>query len=167
MSDIPASRQLPVLQARDLAPTPVFDKVAMKPGKPLTFARHGKTPVLGLPGNPVSAFVSFELFVRPLLRRMQGDTRPYRTRLPCHLTAPHRHRTGRLELARARLSATQAGFHASLLGRQGSGALPALVGVDALVLLPSAQSSFTPDERLWALVLGGPGSDQAPFGAVD
>jgi molybdopterin molybdotransferase len=68
-----------------------FWKVRMKPGKPLSFGRHGHKPVVGLPGNPVSAFVSFELFVRPGLRKMLGDLRPWRMQLPVRL----RHDLGR------------------------------------------------------------------------
>ena len=49
-------------------------KVAMKPGKPFSFGMNGRVPVFGLPGNPVSTFVAFELFVRPALLAMQGAT---------------------------------------------------------------------------------------------
>ena len=53
-----------------------FRQVRMKPGKPLLFGTRGDTLVFGLPGNPVSAFVCFELFVRPALRMLGGHARP-------------------------------------------------------------------------------------------
>jgi molybdopterin molybdotransferase len=57
----------------------IFHNVAQKPAKPMLFARHDKTLVFGLPGNPVAAFLGFELYVGPLIRRMCGDTE-YKTR---------------------------------------------------------------------------------------
>ena len=57
-------------------------KVAMKPGKPFSFGMNGRVPVFGLPGNPVSTFVAFELFVRPALLAMQGATVTQRPRAP-------------------------------------------------------------------------------------
>ncbi|MEZ4256911.1 MAG: molybdopterin-binding protein [Polyangiales bacterium] len=65
-------------------------KVAMKPGKPLTFALAGAVPIVGLPGNPVSASVAFEVFVRPGLRIQLGDRRPFPAPVPAELTAPSR-----------------------------------------------------------------------------
>src|SRR5690606_10391361 len=66
-----------------------FWKVAMKPGKPLSFAVHEGVPVIGLPGNPVSAMVTFEVFVRPGLRRMLGDPRPFRASATVALAHDH------------------------------------------------------------------------------
>jgi molybdopterin molybdotransferase len=109
----------------------------MKPGKPLSFGRHGRVPVLGLPGNPVSAWVTFELFVRPGLRRMLGDPRPSRARLPVRLTRDLRRSGGRTEFARARLRWSEGGLWADLLAQQSSGALSSLVGVDALCEIPA------------------------------
>ncbi|HEX5661072.1 MAG TPA: gephyrin-like molybdotransferase Glp, partial [Polyangiales bacterium] len=94
-----------------------FWKIKMKPGKPVAFGRAGAVPVLGLPGNPVSAWVTFELFVRPGLRRMLGDPSPTRTRGKVRLAAPIKRQPGRPEYARARLD----GALAHLFPRQGSG----------------------------------------------
>jgi molybdopterin molybdotransferase len=114
-----------------------FWKVRMKPGKPLSFAKHGRVPVLGLPGNPVSAWVTFELFVRPGLRRMLGDLAPSRPRLPVKLAHALKRKAGRTEFARARLVPTPEGWRGELLAQQGSGALSSLVGVDALLEIPA------------------------------
>ena len=61
---------------QDLGIQPLFHQVAMKPGKPLFFGTRGETLVFGLPGNPVSSFCGFELFVRPAIRKMAGHAQP-------------------------------------------------------------------------------------------
>jgi molybdopterin molybdotransferase len=126
----------------------------MKPGKPVSFAMHGRVPVLGLPGNPVSAFVCFELFVRPGLRAMLGDPTPNRPRITVRLSRPYTHTPGRTELVRARLSRDTEGFVADVPPRQGSGSLPSIVGVDALVVIPAERSEVGTDEPLEALLIG-------------
>jgi molybdopterin molybdotransferase len=130
-----------------------FWKVRMKPGKPLAFARHGQVPVLGLPGNPVSSWVTFELFVRPGLRRMLGDPRPQRPRLSVQLAAALKRKPGRTEFARARLVRAAQGFVAELLAHQGSGSLPSLVGVDALVEIDAECDALASGATLNALLL--------------
>ena len=138
-------------------------RVAMKPGKPLTFGRRGDVPVLGLPGNPVSALVGFEVFVRPGLRRMLGDPAPFRPRVLVELAAEHRHSTGRLELARAGLERRDGRLLARLHARQGSGSLPSVVATDAYVLLDADRERFEAGERLPALALEGRAAEP-PFG---
>lgn len=134
-----------------------FWKIRMKPGKPVAFARHGRVPVLGLPGNPVSSWVTFELFVRPGLRTMLGDPRPQRPRIRVSLAEPLRRSPGRTEFARAQLECSADGAtRARLVRRQGSGAVPALVGVEALVVIPAECESIDVDEPLDALLLGRP-----------
>ncbi len=131
-----------------------FWKIQMKPGKPVSFAKHGRTPVLGLPGNPVSSWVTFELFVRPGLRKMLGDPTPFRRRAQVRLAGPITRSTGRVEFARARLAMAQDGsLVAHLAARQGSGSLPALLGVDALVVLPADRAALDATDALEALVL--------------
>ena len=130
-----------------------FWKIRMKPGKPVAYARKGRVPVLGLPGNPVSSWVTFELFVRPGLRRMLGDPCPARPRLTVRLAEPLRRSPGRTEFARARLARDGAQVVARLASRQGSGALPALVGVDALVVIPAEREALSADEPLEAILL--------------
>ena len=147
---------------------PQFWQIAMKPGKPLSFGLYGPAReqiVVGLPGNPVSAMVTFEVFVRPGLRAMQGDPRPYRRSQPVHLARAHRHGTGRTELARARLEVGPEGeLVAHLHPRQGSGALTSVAGAEALVILPADQAEFAAGERLPALLLDeSRGSASSPF----
>jgi molybdopterin molybdotransferase len=130
-----------------------FWKVHMKPGKPVSFGQHGRVPVIGLPGNPVSAFVGFELFVRPGLRVMLGDPAPERPRLSVRLAAPLVRKAGRPELIRARLTRQQGALLAQPAARQGSGSLPSLVDVAALVLIPGELEHVSPERDLEAILL--------------
>jgi molybdopterin molybdotransferase len=130
-----------------------FWKVRMKPGKPLAFAQAGDVPVLGLPGNPVSAFVTFELFVRPGLRKMIGALQPVRPRVRVALAAPLTRKPGRVEFARARIERDGERLVARLAARQGSGAVSALANVDALVIVPAETTELDAGSTLEALLL--------------
>jgi molybdopterin molybdotransferase len=132
-----------------------FWSVRMKPGKPVSFARHGRVPVLGLPGNPVSAWVTFELFVRPGLRTMLGDPSPHRPRVQVVLATGIKRSAGRTEFARARLTRREGELLAEPLARQSSGALSSMVGVDALLEIPADCSELSPGTLLNALLLRG------------
>lgn len=143
-----------------------FWKVRIKPGKPLTFGRRGSTPLVGLPGNPVSAMVTFEVFVRPAIRRMLGDPRPFRVRHTVDLARDHRHSPGRPELIRATVERTGDRLLAHPLRLQGSGSLPSMVGVDALVLLEAGRRDFRAGEPRDAVLLHDrQGSTTPPFDA--
>ena len=82
-----------------------FWGVAVRPGKPLAFGVRGRTLVFGLPGNPVSALVGVELFVRPALLALQGASDPGPRYEIARLAAPLRRNAARDELARARIAA--------------------------------------------------------------
>jgi molybdopterin molybdotransferase len=140
-----------------------FWKVAVKPGKPVLFGCRGAQRVLGLPGNPISALVTFVLFAQPLLRALQGDRTPYPLRVPVRLAHGLRRRSGRTELLRARLVPDASGLRAELHPLQGSGSLPSMAGADALVVVPAERADLVEGESLSALLLGGPGSAQPPF----
>lgn len=131
-----------------------FWKVAMKPGKPLAFgvARSG-TLVFGLPGNPVSAMVSFELFVRPALRTMLGALEVERPRAEVTLGADYRKQAGRAHFVRARLRRDGGALVATPHERQGSGMLSSMVGVDALIEIPAATSALSAGDRATAVLL--------------
>jgi len=130
-----------------------FHKVAMKPGKPLLFAMRGTTPFVGLPGNPVSSWVAFELFVRPCLRQMLGHSLVHPRTFRVRLGHTHTRSTGRVELARARLTIDGHATTAHLIAQQGSGSLPSLVAVDALVVFPADQGAFAAGTELTAIAL--------------
>jgi molybdopterin molybdotransferase len=137
-------------------------KVAIKPGKPLLFGTAGRVPVIGLPGNPVSAMVTFEVFVRPGLRRMQGHAAPYPAVHKVELAHDHRHATGRTELARASLRPGDEHPRAVLHSLQGSGSLPSMCGVDALVVIDAAVESFPRGTIVPCLLLAAYGYGPVP-----
>jgi molybdopterin molybdotransferase len=141
-----------------------FWKVRIKPGKPLVFGRRGAIPVVGLPGNPMSAMVTFEALVRPGLRAMLGDPKPHRLRHRIPLSVDHRHASGRLELARARLQFKGGKMTATPLRLQDSGSLPSWVDVDVLLLLAEDRTTFHAGELVDALfVRDETGSALSPF----
>lgn len=109
-----------------------FWKVRMKPGKPLLLARAGRTTVLGLPGNPASALVTFTLFGLPLLRRMQGDRVVFPPTRRGHLTTPIRQKAGRRGFYRALLD----GDSVTVLANQASGAVTAMAWANCLAVVP-------------------------------
>lgn len=114
----------------------VFHKVEFKPGKPVWFGRHPGGLVFGLPGNPVSVLVCFELFVRTALRARQGDTAPMPRELSAQLIATHHYPTRRLTYHPARLTWNQRHYEVEPVTWHGSPDLRALIAANALVVFP-------------------------------
>jgi molybdopterin molybdotransferase len=135
-----------------------FHKVAIKPGKPLLFGVHDRddkhTPVIGLPGNPVSALVVFEVFVRPGLLRMQGLRDVFPQAIDVQLAAPYQRKPGRTEFVRARLEYQEQGgiWLAHAHRHQGSGAMSSLTAGSALVIVPQQRGRIEAGETLKAIV---------------
>ena len=114
-----------------------FWRVAMKPGKPQAYGKiHGK-PVFGLPGNPVSSLVVFELFVRPALLKMAGHTDLLRPTFKATLETDVTNKDGRVNFMRAILTECDAQYIAKTTGPQGSGILHSLVLANGLITIPS------------------------------
>jgi molybdopterin molybdotransferase len=114
----------------------LFWRVAASPGKPVLFGRWGKVIVFGLPGNPVSSMISFECFVRPLLRRMQGDRSADRWRVRAKLEGDMRGAGPRRHFARVHVHPDGEGFAASEVGPKGSGNLRSMVHANGLAIIP-------------------------------
>jgi molybdopterin molybdotransferase len=110
-------------------------KVDMRPGKPITFGSLAGRPVFGLPGNPVSAMVTFELFVRPMLLAMQGRRAISRPRIRAAAVAPIVNRGTRRGYLRVTLEPAAGRWRARLTGDQGSGILRSMVSADGLAVL--------------------------------
>jgi molybdopterin molybdotransferase len=110
-------------------------KVNMRPGKPITFGSLGERPVFGLPGNPVSAMVTFELFVRPALLAMQGRRGTSRPRIRAVAAERIVNRGSRRGYLRVSLDARDGRFLARLTGDQGSGILRSMVAADGLAVV--------------------------------
>jgi molybdopterin molybdotransferase len=137
-------------------------RVRMRPGAPLGFGTLFGVPWLGLPGNPVSALVTFELFARPLIRTMAGHTRAHRATIdvvcaePITLAAPLTH------FLRATLEPADPLPIARLTGSQSSGVLTSMARADALLVVPPEPARHEPGTRLRAIPLG----DGAHHGAA-
>lgn len=129
----------------------LFWKVAIKPGKPTVYGLRGRTPVFGLPGNPVSAMVGFEEFVRPMLRRMQGHTRLFRPVLDAVMgeeAGSVSTRPGRMDFVRCRVERRDGGFRVVSVKKQGSGLLTTLVDANGLLVLPEESVGAKPGDRV-------------------
>ena len=111
-------------------------QVSMRPGKPITFGTRARRPVFGLPGNPVSAMVTFELFVRPALRRMQGARVLDRPRLRARALETIANPGSRRGYLRVTLEEDARGYGARLTGDQGSAILRSMVLADGLAVVP-------------------------------
>ena len=121
----------------------VFWRVAVKPGKPVSFGVRGRTLVFGLPGNPVSSLVGFELFVRPAVLALQGHADPLPRFEPGRLAAAARLNPGRDQLVRARRRAGEDGaVELEPLAGQESHMIARAAGADALVLLPRGEGEL-------------------------
>jgi molybdopterin molybdotransferase len=137
----------------DLGVEQVFWGVKFKPGKPLFYGTRGETRLFGLPGNPVSAVVCFDLFVRPSLMRMMGRTDKSRPRITVYFERQIVNKFGRLHAMRVSLKRTEKGWLAESVGAQGSGLVSSLTKADALALIGPAADGIPPGEPIEAIVL--------------
>jgi molybdopterin molybdotransferase len=113
-----------------------FWQVAMKPGKPLAFGVIGGVPILGLPGNPVSAIVSFEVFARPAILTMLGKTRFERPRVQATLQEDVHNTAGRRNYIRVTVERKNGEYSARTTGEQGSGILTSITHANGLLAMP-------------------------------
>jgi molybdopterin molybdotransferase len=118
-----------------------FWRVNVRPGKPLAVGEYRDVPFIGLPGNPVSAFVGFELFVRPALARLAGLKAVPRRILRVTLTEPIES-DGRESYLRTIVAEKEGSLFARLTGHQGSGNLLSLVQANALLVVPAGVKSL-------------------------
>jgi molybdopterin molybdotransferase len=131
-----------------------FWRVDMRPGKPLAFGSYRGTPFIGLPGNPVSAFIGFLIFVRPAIAQLAGSTaQPLSTRR-VRLLEPIES-DGRQSYLRATVRQVDGDWVASLEGHQGSGNLRSLVQANSLLIIPSGVKSLPDGSLVEAWLLDG------------
>lgn len=131
-----------------------FWKVRMRPGAPLGFGHVRGIPWLGLPGNPVSAMVTFELFARPAIRRMLGHTRLHRRPVRVTLEEPVSIGARLTHFLRAIVTVREDGaLTARLTGPQGSGILTSMSLANALLVVPEDRPSVAAGEHLSAFLL--------------
>jgi molybdopterin molybdotransferase len=127
---------------KDLGVEAHFHKVRMKPGKPIFFGARGETLVFGLPGNPVSSFVGFELFVRPALRRLRGFPAEAPAALALPLAADFTYTTDRPTYHPARVEPADVGEQVRVVPWLGSPDLRALTAANALAVLPEGEHTY-------------------------
>lgn len=129
-----------------------FWRVNMRPGKPLAFGNYRGINFIGLPGNPVSAFVGFEIFVRPALERMSGrlDGSRQTVRVRC---GEEIESDGRESYLRANIHKENGVLSARLTGHQGSGNLLSLVQADALLIIPAGVKCVPAGQEVDAILL--------------
>jgi molybdopterin molybdotransferase len=132
----------------------LFDRVAIKPGAPLVFGRRERRLVFGLPGNPVSAQVTFDVFVRAALLRMQGARSVSRRRVEVELLSPLRNKSRRTAYLPVRASYEGGRLVARPLRSMGSADVVAHARANALAILEAERESARAGERLPALLLG-------------
>ena len=141
-------------------------RIAMRPGAPVGFGLLGGTPWIGLPGNPVSAMVTFELFVRPAVRRLLGHRLPFRRTVPVCVGEPIRLGPKLRHFLRAVVNPEGPGgaLTARLTGPQGSGILTSMARANALLIVPEDRPAVAAGETLPALLLDDPHHvAEAPF----
>lgn len=134
-----------------------FWGVAVRPGKPLAFGSRDRTLVFGLPGNPVSALVAVELFVRPALLALQGAARPGPHYARASLASSLRRNPSRDELVRARTRHDSGGVALEPLTGQESHMIARAAAADALVLVPAGEGELAAGEHVRYLRLGSAG----------
>jgi molybdopterin molybdotransferase len=122
--------------------------VSVKPGKPLWFGVRGETLVFGLPGNPVSTLVCFELFVRPAVLALQGAAEPLPRFEPGRLARSVRPNAVRTELVRARSRVVDGEVELEALEGQDSHMIARAAGADALVLVPAGEAELAAGTRV-------------------
>ena len=139
---------------QDLGSEIVFWKIAMKPGKPLTFSMLSKRPLFGLPGNPVSSFVSFEQFVRPAILKMSGHTDIFRKTIRATLTEGIKKKDdGRRHFLRSTLTYINGSYSVSALSGQGSNMLASLASANSLLIIPESETELKSGQQVEVQVL--------------
>ncbi len=130
-----------------------FHKAAIKPGKPILVGKKGDHVIFGLPGNPVSAFVTFELFVRPAVRRWMGFQRHSLRKVSGELVAPAKQKPGRKFFKQARTDWVEGRFQVRPIETQGSSDLVAFSSANSLLILEADVAHLKAGQKVEVLLL--------------
>jgi len=133
-----------------------FWRINMRPGKPVAFGYIGNIPLLGLPGNPVSTAVTFELLGRPVIRKMQGHTRLFKPQVEVIIADHIQDRSGRRHYVRAHVAWNGTHFIAHTTGNQGSHVMTSLLNANALLIIPENVAEIAPGSTAKAIMLNWP-----------
>ncbi len=146
----------------ELGATQRFWKLRMRPGAPVGFGLLSEVPWIGLPGNPVSTMVTYELFVRPAIRKMMGHQRVFRRNVPVRMAEPISLKPKLQHFLRGIVTEGPNGPEARLTGPQGSGILTSMVRANALLVIPEGQHETPVGAAVQALVLNDPLHQETP-----
>ena len=146
----------------ELGATQRFWKLRMRPGAPVGFGLIGEMPWIGLPGNPVSTMVTYELFVRPAIRKMMGHQRAFRRSVPVRMAEPISLKPKLQHFLRGIVTEGPQGPEARLTGPQGSGILTSMARANALLVIPEGQHETAVGTVVQALVLNDPVHQERP-----
>ncbi len=138
-----------------------FHKAAVKPGKPLIVGRRGQQMVFGLPGNPVSAFVTFEVFAKPAIRKWMGFSQAGPVTVSAGLRQAVSQKPGRLFFKPARTTTASQGLMVDPVETKGSADLVAFSRANSLLLLPADRSRLVAGSTVEVLLLGEPCKDSS------
>jgi len=138
---------------RDLELEILFSKVAIKPGKPTVFARRGNKLVFGLPGNPISALITFECFVRPVLGRLCGAANPELPRMKGELLADMRQSPGRTAFLPAWVTWQDDGWKVDPLRWKSSADIIGFTGANATFIFPKNRDLLNRGEIVEIMLL--------------
>ena len=147
---------------QELGATQRFWKLRMRPGAPVGFGLLGEVPWIGLPGNPVSTMVTYELFVRPAIRKMMGQRLPFRRSMEVRMAEPITLKPRLQHFLRGIVTDSADGREARLTGPQGSGILMSMVRANALLVIPEGQHETAVGATVPALILNGPVHQEGP-----
>jgi molybdopterin molybdotransferase len=138
---------------QDLGLEILFNKVAIKPGKPTVFARKGNKLIFGLPGNPISALVTFECFVRPALGRLCGIEKPELPRMKGELLKDMRQSPGRTAYMPAWVTWQEDGWKVEPLNWKSSGDIVGFAGANATFIFPKQKDFLRQGETVEIMLL--------------
>ena len=141
-----------------------FWRLRIRPGAPVGFGLLGDTPWIGLPGNPVSTMVTFELLARPAIRKMSGRDLPFRRAVPVRMAEAVSLKPKLQHFLRAIVNEIPGGREARLTGPQGSGILTSMVKANALLIIPEGQYETPAGSEQMAILKDDPVHvDRPPF----
>ncbi len=129
-----------------------FFRVAMQPGMPQGFGEIDGKPYFGLPGNPVSVFVSFEVFIRPALMKMMGRTSPFRPEVPARLEKDVSGPRGKTQFARVRVRRAPDGWVAAPTGGRGSNLIGTVARANGLAVIPPGTETAAAGTRVQVML---------------
>jgi len=131
----------------------IFWRVNQRPGKPMAFLTYKDKFIFALPGNPVSVMVCFELYVRPIIKKIMGDKKLFRDTITARASSDFKHREGRTDFIRVKLEKVEDETYFKSTGMQGSGILMSMSEADGLAVFPEEIGNIEKNTELQVYLL--------------